>query len=168
MIEELKNILKSELFRNMLNDPTQWKSLNVDYHPPHVERVWMQFGDKRISLHVIHPCERSKALLHCHPWKSAMYVLPIGGVYEHGVGIFMPIVGHQILSTQEFRGDVYYEMLSSDSSHYVRPIGMPVYSIMLSGKVEFPWNKTEVNKNLEPLTEERKKEILLTFKSYFE
>ena len=79
MIGEIKELIKSDQFKTWLANPKLWKTLDVDYHPPRVERVWMSFDDKRISLHVIHPCETNDALVHPHPWESAMYVLPIGG-----------------------------------------------------------------------------------------
>jgi hypothetical protein len=170
MIEELKELIKSDEFKTWLSNPELWDSLDVDYHPPRVERVWMPFNDKRVSLHVIHPCDRKEVLLHGHIWESAMYVLPIGGKYEHGVGYKnkFPYNSMEIVCTQEFTGDVYYEMLNKWGAHYVRPIGQPVFTIMISGPVKWEENKTKVDKKLEPLSKERKIEILETFKNYFE
>lgn len=176
MIEEIKELIKSEEFKTWLSNPKLWKSLDVDYHPPRVERVWMQFNDMRLSLHVIHPCEREEALLHPHPWESAVYVLPIGGTYEHGIGVretqlgdgmFPEMTNDIILSTQEYSGDVYYEMLNKKTVHYVRPIGLPVFTIMISGPKKWDTNGTKVDKPLTSLSEERKIEILNTFKHYF-
>ena len=137
MIQELKEIITSEKFKHFLNNPEMWETLDVDYHPPYVERVWMPWNDGRLCLHKIEPCERDEALVHPHPWKSAMYVLPIGGKYEHGCGLrYYRGLMHEdmITSVQEFRGDAYYEMTHPDGIHYVRPIGLPVYSVMYSGR----------------------------------
>jgi len=167
MIRELKALIKSDEFKTWLSNPQLWETLDIDYHPPRVERVWMPFDDKRVSLHVIHPCHKDDALLHLHPWESAVYILPIGGRYEHGVGYIM---GNKvnIVCTQEFRGDVYYEMLNENGAHYVRPYGLPVFTVMISGPKIWENNGTKVDKKLEPLSEERKIEILETFKHYFE
>ena len=43
----------------LIEDAEGWNSLLVDYHPPVVERLWRQFGDHRIFLHRIHPCDRA-------------------------------------------------------------------------------------------------------------
>lgn len=172
MIEEIKELIKSDQFKLWLSNPKLWNTLDVDYHPPRVERVWMPFDDKRISLHVIHPCESDEALIHPHPWESAMYVLPIGGMYEHGIGYKgydeMGCTSNKFVCTQQFRGDVYYEMLDPNGVHYVRPYGLPVFTVMISGPKIWECNGTQVNKKLEPLSEERKLEILETFKHYFE
>lgn len=172
MISELKDLLKSTEFRTWLANPQLWESLDVDYHPPRVERVWMKYNEMRVSLHVIHPCKENEALLHPHPWKSGMYILPIGGIYEHAVGYQdVDEFGNKtfkIVCTQQFRGDAYYEMLERKSVHYVRPIGLPVYSIMISGPKIWDGNGTKVDKDLGPLSNERKAEILNIFKTYFE
>ena len=73
---------------------TSWRSLDIDYDPPHVERLWRPWGPVistgamsipsrfRINLHRIHPCET--ALWHPHPWPSAIRV--VTGRYEMGIG----------------------------------------------------------------------------------
>ena len=58
----------------LLQDESVWQSLYVDYHPPMVERLWTRWGEYRVFLHRIHPCERGQALFHPHPWPSAMRV----------------------------------------------------------------------------------------------
>ena len=62
-----------------------WRSLDIDYEPPHVERLWRPWGPVvstgamtipsrfRLSLHRIHPCET--ALFHPHPWPSAVRII---------------------------------------------------------------------------------------------
>ena len=68
----------------LLTNTDGWASLDIDYHPPRVERVFRDLDGARVSLHVIHPCEPEQALFHPHPWPSAMRVL--SGTYEMGVG----------------------------------------------------------------------------------
>lgn len=174
MIEELKGLIRDDRFKVLLNNPTLWQSLDIDYETPRVERVWIPINNKRLSLHVIHPCEAGEALLHPHVWESAMYVLPIGGLYEHTIGCQMyDEIGYltpkpTIVCKQIVEGPMYYEMMHEDSVHSVRPIAQPVFTIMLTGKPIWSENACKVGKNLVSLSDERKKEILLTFKNYFE
>ena len=166
MIEELKDIINSDQFKKMLSNPDVWESLHIDYHPPLVDRVWLRWNDCRICLHVIYPCERAEALVHPHPWPSAIYVLPIGGLYEHGIGGGREWKGNKMLCTQIVEGSMYYEMLHPDGIHYVRPIAVPSYSIMLMKPVEWEDNIVKPDKKLEPLTLCRKLEIINIFKKY--
>ncbi len=177
MIDILKDIEKT--LPAILCYPTLWNSLDVDYHPPIVKRVWTQIDDEhRLYLHEIHPCEREEALFHAHPWKSAVHVLPIGnGIYEHGVGMrntyqvgFMskPRITFDICAMQQVYGEMYYQMTEKNAAHYVRPIGEPVYTLMLTGKAIWKEeNKTNVTKKLEALAEDEKHRILDIFKKYF-
>jgi len=174
MIELLKEIeLK---LPELLNDPSVWKTVDVDYHPPRVERVWTQLGENRLMLHVIHPCESDKSLYHPHPWPSAMHVLR--GKYEMGLAFrTMPKDAERILNAipssefleeickLELNGDNYYEMLDPKGWHYVSPIKNFCYTVMLIGK---PWDSNEGKDlpnpgKLKELSEERKLQILSCF-----
>lgn len=169
MISELKSIIKDERFKTLLNNPAIWESIDVDYNTPRVERVWMTINDKRLCLHVIHPCKENEAFLHSHVWESAMYVLPIGGLYEHTLGYRLEKWDEpEIVCKQIVEGGMYYEMLNPAGIHSVRPIAQPVFSIMLSGKPIWKENYGTIDKKLVSLSDERKKEILLIFKNYFE
>jgi hypothetical protein len=167
MIEELKSIIKDERFKVLLNNPDIWESKDVDYTTPRVERVWIPINDKRLSLHVIHPCEDGEAYLHPHVWETAMFVLPIGGLYEHQMGFRVPNFGDEIVCKQIVEGAMYYEMMNPDGIHSVRPISQPVFTIMLSGKSIWKENSCTLPKNLVTLSDERKKEVLQIFKNYF-
>jgi hypothetical protein len=175
MIEELKEIIKDQRFKVLLNNPDIWESKDIDYTTPIVERVWLPINDKRLSLHVIHPCEDGEAYMHPHVWESAMYVLPIGGLYEHQIGVRTydeyGDAGEPkdyVACKQIVEGGMYYEMLEKSAIHSVRPIAQPVFTVMLSGKPIWKENSCKLPKELVPLSDDRKKEILLTFKNYFE
>ena len=172
MIEELKSIIKDERFKVLLNNPDIWESKDVDYTTPRVERVWIPINDKRLLLHVIHPCEEGDAYLHPHVWETAMFVLPIGGLYEHTLGYKVwdefGNTDNKVVCKQIVEGAMYYEMMERTAIHSVRPITQPVFSIMLSGKPIWGDNSCKLPKKLVSLSDERKKEILLTFKQYFE
>jgi len=174
MIGELKNIEKTQLL-SLLQDEAKWHTLDVNYHPPRVERLWTQMGKNRLLLHVIHPCTSEEALYHPHPWPSAIHIL--SGEYEMGLGVK---ASNFIGPTEKFAGKnpkiyeiakvilgagSYYEMLQKRGWHFVRPISIPCVSLMLIGE---PWDNEEENGQPNPegglfeILSERKQEILTT------
>lgn len=132
-----------------------WESVDVTYHDPRVERIWRQWGENRISLHRIYPCDVGKALFHPHPWPSAIRI--VSGRYEMGISShFFPSDDSEKL-TEQMDGPSWtslhakvimvagseYEMTEREGWHYIRPLGEPSDSIMVSGpiyepKVEMP------------------------------
>jgi hypothetical protein len=171
MIELLKEIEQYQII-DLLNS-SDWNSLDVDYHPPRVERVWTQLGENRLSLHVIHPCEEGESLLHPHAWPAAFHVLPIGGIYEQGIaqGILDPLLSdthvYRNFMKMQTKGELYYEMIHPECCHYVRPIESVVFTVMLSGPAVWTENAIKADKDLKPLKEERVEEILQTFKQFY-
>jgi hypothetical protein len=142
-----------------------WKSLLVDYHPPRVERVYRDWREMRLCLHLIYPCAPTEALFHPHPWPSAMRV--IRGKYEMGIGYgkgeTTPPIAARILAS----GPMEYEMTDVDAWHYVRPVDGVAMTVMLSGK---PWNRSAplVPKDaLSPLTHERFAAILDAYRDMY-
>jgi hypothetical protein len=148
----------------MLRDISSWNSLLVDYDLPVVERLWKQWGDFRIYLHRIHPCEPSKSLFHTHTWPAGVRILE--GTYEMGVGYGVgdsipPVAARMIMG-----GHSEYEMIDPDGWHYVRPIGGPTVSLMITGK---PWDRNSPKSSypLRALSEDKKEEIVQIFKEYY-
>ncbi|MFT5679577.1 MAG: hypothetical protein ACI8RZ_000481 [Myxococcota bacterium] len=111
-----------------------WRSLDIDYHPPRVERLYRPWRDLRLNLHRIWPCEVNDALFHPHPWPSAMKVL--SGTYRMAVGYGAGTTTPPVMATILLRAGSCYEMSDPDAWHDVRPLGGPSLSIMLTGK---PW-----------------------------
>jgi hypothetical protein len=148
----------------LLEDESVWQSLLVDYHPPTVERLWTPWRDYRVFLHRIYPCERGQALFHPHPWPSAMRVLD--GEYEMAVGFGAGIETPPVAALMIARGDYRYEMTHPDGWHYVRPMGGPTLSLMVTGK---PWAREapRSTKPLRPLLAEQVKDLLRSFRSRF-
>lgn len=82
----------------LLEDKERWRSLMVDYKPPHLMRLFTQVGKVRINLHYFFPVidEVSKEeltaydvgydenLYHPHGWASCMRILC--GKYEQWLG----------------------------------------------------------------------------------
>lgn len=176
MFEEgsLLNLLIHELSSKgvvlgLMEDINNWDSLYVDYHKPFVERIHCKVGKYRISLHYIHPCEIEEALLQPHPWKSAFIVLD--GLYRTGMGYSNTATPPPIMTQSLCRGDgeFLYDMSDPNLWHYVAPI-TPVTTVMIT---ETPFSDEERNpackkadKELFPLSPERKEELFEHFKKY--
>ena len=136
-----------------------WNSLNIDYHPPKVERLWTQIGDLRLMVHRIHPCEvEADALFHPHPWPSAVFILR--GSYRMGTGYSATSSEPPVTAISTLTSGSSYEMSDRNGWHYVAPGRETSLSLMLIGK---PWTKphpfyTEGEKvRLNPLTEKARR-----------
>ncbi len=132
---DLLSIALSEL-PALLADPAGWHGMRIDYHRPFVDRAWRPWRDCRLSIHRIHPCAPGEALLHPHPWPSAIAILD--GSYEmaiaYGAGVAPPPIAARVIASAGSR----YEMTDPDGWHSVRPIDAPSLSVMLSGP---PWQR---------------------------
>lgn len=118
-----------------------WRSVHVTYHPPRVERLWIQLEDHRLFLHRIHPCEESDALFHPHPWPSAVRV--VSGQYEHRVGWRRSndtnlVETWRVATTSVLGAGSTYEMVEPEAWHSVRPLEAPSDSIMVVGPLYEP------------------------------
>lgn len=64
---DILNKIQSQVYQ-LLKGPDRWNTLDIDYHPPRVERLWTCWeNDYRVYLHRLHPCEPEQALYHPHP-----------------------------------------------------------------------------------------------------
>jgi hypothetical protein len=132
MLEKLLRIRKNDMLGMIAEGQEAWNSLDVDYEPPRVERLWRQLGEDRLYMHCIHPCE--KALLHPHQWPSS--ILIVRG--EQEMVVAMPSPGSLstddavVVSTFLLREGSGYEMLNQLAMHSVRPVGGPSLSLMLT------------------------------------
>lgn len=155
----------------LLDKPEVWKTLDVDYFPPRVERLYTVYNGFRIFLHVIHQTDGT-CLYHKHRWAAAFK--QVNGSYEMGITYSekelnseeahaMPDVAKFVIS----RGN-YYEMTQTDCMHYVKPISDKSYSIMLTKDLypEAEFRKESLTKELSELSIERKLEILEQFKNF--
>ena len=167
MLDVLKRAIED--LPSLIRDEGSWNSLRVDYNHPYVDRLWRQFDDHRILLHRIHPCEAEQALLHPHPWPSAMRVLG-PGVYETGIGYGDP-TGEPPPVAAKFVLKNYgtYEMLDPNTWHYVRPRRQAVHSVMVIGR-PFDTPKQDRFGQLRdhaPLDDVTKVELLTKFRWFF-
>lgn len=164
MIEKLKQI-EDKMILGLLSKPGEWKTLYIDYYPPIVERCWLQLGNYRLYLHFIQACTAEEALFHTHRYPTAMHV--IDGKYEMGLGFGEGNTPPEKMATIMFDNGGYYDMTHIDGWHYVRPIGGPCASVMLTGKL---WGREETVKDfpkLGPLPEHRKLLMLEWFAKYY-
>lgn len=140
LLEELEKFQRSG-FTDLIRLPaSEWESLDVDYEPPRVERLWRTHGEYRVSLHRIHPCK--KALCHPHPWPSVIWIT--SGLCEMAVGYDDPEglgqtpegtpEGFRVAEVARVRlaAGSSYEMPDPRAWHYVKPLGGPTTSVMLS------------------------------------
>jgi hypothetical protein len=144
----------------LLADEAAWQSLDIDYHPPRVERLWRAWGDHRVCLHRIHPCAPEEALFHPHPWPSAMRILQ--GVYEMDVGWGPGTHPPAVAARLRLGPGSTYEMTDPDGWHRVRPIGGVSQSVMVTGA---PWSRVAPRSAgpLAPLTKEQAHELWKEF-----
>ena len=160
----LEPIIKSEL----LIKPEIWNTLDVDYFPPRVERLWTQYGDFRIFLHTIHQTNE-KCLYHKHRWPGVFKQLK--GAYEMGITFSEKEISsdeaHDLPDLAKFvvSAGSYYEMTQTDALHYVRPITDVSYSIMLTKSLypEAEFRKEILLNKLSSLTDNRKMTLLSEF-----
>lgn len=151
----------------LLRNHEGWQGVDVLYHEPRVERVWRQWGEMRISLHVIHPARREDCLFHPHPWPSAMRV--VHGGYEMGIGYGTGTEAPEEACRVVLAPGSEYCMENPDGWHYVCPAhGSINLSVMVSGR---PWAREmpvepEHGAN-PPLTGERMGEILREFAGHY-
>jgi hypothetical protein len=162
MLEILARVEKD--LPQLLRDEAGWTGLFIDYHPPTVERLWRRWGEYRLSLHRIHRCGPGEALFHPHPWPSAMRIL--AGAYEMAVGFGPGMEEPPVAALMVARGEFRYEMTHPDAWHYVRPLGGPSLSVMVTGK---PWDRPahRADKELVPLTAAQRDELLALFREHY-
>jgi hypothetical protein len=179
--EMLDMLIRAEhaLEEGLLDDSSfdSWRTLDVNYEPPRVERLWREFEDGRLYLHRIHPCE--KALYHPHPWPSAIKIL--SGSYMMALGYGKMQMGYGRMQDVLRDGDSFqvpppcaatlvltkgstYEMIRPNGWHSVRPLGGTSYSIMVTGpKWDGVWSPKADHK-LGPLSPQAKRIIFDSFR----
>jgi hypothetical protein len=135
MLSVLQKVIDNELV-GLMRRKNEWSSVHVTYHPPEVERLWIQVGPVRVFLHRIHPCAEGEALFHPHPWPSAVRV--VSGEYAHTTGYCERLRNSERhpyeLMTSILRAGSDYEMIKPMAWHSVRPLGGPSDSIMIVGE----------------------------------
>lgn len=162
-IEILKS-LEPEI-RLLLSDSSLWKTLDVDYYPPRVERLYTDYKGYRIFLHTIHPTDKP-CLFHKHRWPAAFK--QVKGSYEMGItysekevssdeAYLLPTLVRFIVSQGS-----YYEMTQTDCLHFVNPQGEISHSIMITKDMyqESNFRKESLDVKLNELSDDRKIELL--------
>ncbi len=147
----------------LANKESEWNTIDVNYHAPFVKRVWGYYNSCRVSLHKIYPCEEGEALFHPHPWPSAMRIL--SGKYEMAVGFGAGDEPPPVATKLILPAGTTYEMTHPDGWHYVRPLDEPAFSLLVTAN---PWKRSSPKgKDLQPLPENEKEEIMEFFKNRY-
>jgi hypothetical protein len=172
LIEALKN-LEQTVLPGLLQQPKIWGSKDITYHPPHVERLFcdVENTNYRLNLHLIHPCDPAKALLHPHSSPNAIHVIEAGsGIYQMGIGFLEngQLPDRDKLAILEVTGGFYYEMAEPNQCHYVCPMTVPSFSVTLIEKTEFPNSLAPKSPiKLGPLEERRVEYLRRVFRIHF-
>jgi hypothetical protein len=185
LIKHLQSIEDNDL-KGLLDNPEIWSNIDIDYHPPRVERLWTPYKEGRLCLHIIHKCDEGGALYHPHPWPSSMKVL--SGIYKMGVAcevgaddrpmwskvndpvssdfIYKKGLKVKEVATIELHSGSYYEMPDKKGWHYVQPLTDVAYTLMYIGKPFETKSEGAVkaDKDLKRFSKDRVKEILSEFK----
>lgn len=142
----------------LLRDRDGWNTKLVDYTKPIVWRIWRDFpiGNKNFRLygHKIFPCV--DPFIHKHPWASAIKVVKVGGLYEMGIGYGE--TEPPMACTIQVPDNFYYEMVHPLGWHYVKVIGGPSLSWMLTAP---PWEGAKKTCNVEqqPLSNVQREQL---------
>lgn len=161
------------LMRAAMRDPYfEWKTLDIDYYPPRVERLWtcIKYNDSvyRVHLHLIHRTSE-ECLFHKHRWPAVFK--QISGSYETAFAYSEDEIAseeaHRLSPIAKLivTPGTYQEMTQTDALHYVKPITKESLSIMLTQDLynEASYRKETSHGELKELSETRKLEILEKF-----
>jgi hypothetical protein len=172
-IERCK-LLEYHILVMLTSSEQVWKSLDINYYPPRVERLWSTLeinGEKiRVHLHTIHHTFDT-CLYHKHKWPAVIHQLE--GQYEMGITYSeneissddahkLPNVARLIIAAGS-----WYEMNQTDALHYVKP--METSSSIMFTKEDELFPEADLRREntgeykLVPLPEER----VLELKNHF-
>ena len=160
------------LILEALNNQDIWSSLDIDYYPPVVKRLYTQLGKYRIYLHEIYSTNE-KCLFHKHRWPAVFKQLE--GEYEMGFtycenevsseeASLLPILGKFVMVPGS-----YYEMKQTDALHYVKPLTPISYSLMITedlyDEAKEIRKEREVERGLKGLSILEKQNLIYKFKN---
>jgi hypothetical protein len=154
--------------RDILRDRDDglWKSIHIDYHPPIVDRLWIDWiDDLRINLHRFQPCQPGQAFFHPHRNRSAIEI--IEGGYTMGIGVGAGIEPPPVVMTFCLEAGSSYEMPDHDTWHYVAPFAES-WSITITDKpIERPM-PLEPKHILQPVDPNQKRLMLEKFRRFWD
>jgi hypothetical protein len=155
--------------KGLLDIPEVWNTLDVDYYPPRVQRLWTIYKGYRIYLHTIHTTDKP-CLYHKHKWPAAFK--QVSGSYEMGITYSIDEISSKEaydlphLAKFIINKGSYYEMTQTDCLHYVKPLEEVSMSIMVTKDLypEADIRKEVLDIELKELSEEDKLKILSLYK----
>jgi len=158
-----------------------WKSALIDFRQPVVERLWRQWGQWRVCLDRILPCDPGEVVhQHRHRHSMAMHILaktkplPEGYLIKATVAPLphIPIssqdtvAGYNVVRHPEFPDEKIVVVASSHISHALIPATEPVMVLMVTNQ---PWNAppSKTDQLAKPLSPEKAREIGKFFSERF-
>jgi hypothetical protein len=137
-----------------LSDASLWDSIEINKKKPHTSRAIRMYGEDRVCVHRLEPCERIDCFAHPHAWPAAVLVL--SGEYIHDIGYKETFDGPYRALYREIVGqDSLYQMVHPNVWHKVQP-NKPTYSIMVNGPDYLnpnPACRTTKGKDLDKMSE---------------
>lgn len=135
MLHVLSNVLNN--LPHLLDNRERWRSMDITYFPPHVERLWTWWGDYQVRLHRTYPTPESTALwmgdvptnILWHPHKEPAAVYIVTGECLHRAGS-----ENAVLVAHALGASMSYEMVHPEAFHAVEALRGPYDSIMVTGK----------------------------------
>lgn len=152
--EQMPNFLKIE----------SWRSLYIDYDYPYVERVYLDWEEYRINLHIIHPIPEGQVpYYHPHPWPSACRILR--NAYRMRLGLEVEPDHVVDVSNLVMSRNSAYEMVFPNTWHAIEPLNnVNVPSLMITGKPYGIVIPNQAGHQLKELSQERVESILELFR----
>ena len=167
IFDEVERFLLDE---GWLDNLDNWKTLDIDYHPPHVQRLYTHINSVRVCLHRILPCDPNEALVHPHPWAASFKIYK--GSYYSEVGVSDTAEAPKNMMRLHLSAGSIASMTNPNDWHFVAPIKEAAYTMMINSS---PYSKEEMNPGVEaaskPLSELDKdtaRLILQEFKTLIE
>jgi hypothetical protein len=158
------NILKDLMPEILESIDDDWDSLVINRRKPHTYRMFKNFGELRVCLHVFDPCEPEDAFAHPHPWPGAFLML--AGEYTHTVGYSPDLESPPTFLYREIvRPFTMYEITHKQTWHTVQPT-QRTYTVMINGPA---WEghvetRTTKGKDLDCLAEGAMTALKIDFK----
>lgn len=158
-----------------------WKSALIDFRKPVVERLWRQWGQWRVCLDRILPCDRSEAVhQHRHRYPMAMHILakieprPESYLLRATV-VPLPnldfssqdtVAGYEVVRHRKSSDERVVVVASRHISHSLVPVRDPLMVLMVTNQ---PWDAplSKTDRLAKPLSPEKACEIGKFFSERF-
>lgn len=147
----------------LLLDESGWCGMYADSEKPHLKRIWRPWRENRLYCHDFSECSEKEEFPHPHPWKMAVGIRAGRCQMRLGVGT-TPLVAPPMTTSIILNPGDSYEMLGEHDWHAIRPLMRRYLSVMVTGPVVYPANKSRGNKPSRDLTQAEMRHAMETFR----